>query len=256
MRKHGIVRFAAALWICACSGSGSQTVADDPAHGGGADVQADATQFGDALAEITCDRLVNQCCPEGFLAGELGDDGDGVLAKCLRIHHDTIRDEVVKATASGRLQFDKAAAGACLDVAKQLPCSELAKLQIAGLPAACIQKGRPGPAPLTAVGKTGESCSVDWVCAESSCDPQRLVCFPPPATTQDAPCTPDPGCTGGLYCHLHEDLASGECRPLIKLGQSCDEHRLGCETGSCGEDQRCAVAKVNPWQDKCTGNAH
>lgn len=216
-----------------------------------------ADNFGAKFAEALCAKAESCCTAEEYMDNFSGADcaaeTGAIYAQFLPTGEDV---------ASGKLDFDAAAAQAIINMFSTISCADINMTQDIDLPyvgkvaegGACesdlecaAPAGKDAICADTCIvlKDRGEACTDTFDCEfDSYCGPAGTCAAPLPA---GADCTDDYDCLSTL-CGL---TVEGKCEAQLALGEDCFEDRE-CESGFCDFDTEVCVASA-PDQYFCGG---
>jgi hypothetical protein len=216
-----------------------------------------ADNFGAKFAEALCAKAESCCTPEEYMDNFAGAD---CVAETSTIYAQFLPNG--EDVASGKIDFDAAAAQSLLNMFSTISCADINTTQDVDLPyvgkvaegGACesdLECAAPaGKDALCAdtcivLKDRGEACADTLDCEfDSYCGPAGTCAAPLPAGSD---CTDDYDCISSR-CGL---TVEGKCDELLALGDDCFEDRE-CESGFCDFDTEVCVASA-PEQLFCAG---
>jgi hypothetical protein len=213
---------------------------------GGGPVALD--NLGTELAAVSC-RQQFECCTDAEIMDMymgITYDGHAIMTEsdCFEFANALLTGLAVAQYKSslemGRIEYDAAAAGGCVDALEGLTCSQYGDRALDELSSSCR------PFILPKVGDGG-ACTQDYECTSHNC---VGATHEPNAPDTDGACEPMPGagemctdnCADGLYCGFDTTNGQQLCLALEADGAECSLDRE-CASEYCDDTTRQCAAE-------------
>ena len=192
--------------------------------------------FPQKYAEAICSKNF-ACCDDSELAGK-------TMSTCVTDNQSVIAlfvSEINASQAQGRVSYDPAASGTCIDALKALTCEQF-KQGIGGNTEACMSAITPKVA-------LGGACSQGYECTTANCEgattnpPVDGTCVAAPVLADvNSSCAAN-ACVSNAYC----DSATTTCVPKKAAGEACTSsdqcvNTCNTTTGTCSCYAGCSVS--------------